>query len=133
MFFSGKNKHYHHIPGRIRIFVPEIYRSKTLSDSLEEYLASIPNLTAVHCNSFTGRALITYNEKKTTLEQILRDINIFQRKQNKARCPVRKEKVDEPEDLPLGLQGYRLAGLVLVVLGIMVNRLLRRGSKVSPP
>ncbi|MEA4925515.1 MAG: HAD-IC family P-type ATPase [Syntrophomonadaceae bacterium] len=133
MFFSGRNKHYHHIPGRIRIFVPEICRNPTLSQALEKHLAGIPDLMAAKCNPATGRALIVYNEKKAARDQILYNIHTFQSNQKKSQPPVRMEKADEPEDLPLGWQGLRLAGLALAVLGLMVNRLLGRGAKSSPP
>jgi ATPase, P-type (transporting), HAD superfamily, subfamily IC len=113
--------------------VPEIYRNRTLSGALEEHLAQVPNLTAARCNPFTGKVLIIYDQNELTLKQVLDDIHIFQKGQHAARLPLRREKVNEPEDLPIGLQTYRLAGLGLIILGLLVRRLFKRGPSVNPP
>jgi cation-transporting P-type ATPase C len=126
------DRHYHHLPGRIRIFVPELYRSPTLCKSLEQDLAARPALRAARCNPFTGRALIIYDDKKAALEQILEAIHDFQSEQKEKRLLLRRTETNEPEDLPLVWQGYRLAGLSLVLAYVLLRRLLRRGSPPAP-
>jgi len=50
----------HHIPGRLRIRVPEAKHNQALLEKLREALLSAPGVEAVDCNPLTGSMLIHY-------------------------------------------------------------------------
>lgn len=51
----------HHIPGRVRIKVPDAKRNPALLEKMREVILSAPGVKTVDCNPLTGSLLIHYS------------------------------------------------------------------------
>jgi hypothetical protein len=51
----------HHIPGRVRIKIPEAKRNRALLERIRESILSAPGVETVDCNPLTGSVLIRYS------------------------------------------------------------------------
>lgn len=60
-----------HIPGRLRIKIPSIYKNSTLASKLCSYLQKNESIYKVTFNTYTSKILVIYNSK----ENLLSDIN----------------------------------------------------------
>jgi hypothetical protein len=49
----------------------------------------------VHCNHYTGKALICYDTEQVTLTKLLKEIQEFQHQIHENRRPVHQEKINE--------------------------------------
>ncbi len=53
----------HHIPGRVRVKVPDAKRHPELLEKLRELIVSAPGVETVDCNPLTGSMLIHYSPR----------------------------------------------------------------------
>jgi len=64
--------HIHHVPGRLRIRIPELKRNPAMADSLITKLESTTGVSSVVANSLTGSVLIHYDDSACDLDSIFR-------------------------------------------------------------
>lgn len=62
--------HIHHVPGRLRIRIPELKRNPAMADSLKTKLESTSGVRSVIANSLTGSVLIHYDCRVCDLDSI---------------------------------------------------------------
>lgn len=68
--------HVHHVPGRLRIRIPELKRDADKSQAFAKALRGIAGVQVVETNVLTGSLLVYYEEKVTNERAILRVLGI---------------------------------------------------------
>jgi Ca2+-transporting ATPase len=103
---------YHHVPGRLRLFIPELCRNPAAAQDIQNQLSAIAGVQMAAVNISTGRALVIYNASNTSLDTLLLALSKLRRKLRTGRHPGRrpKQNILEPEDDDLQRQTWRLAG-----------------------
>lgn len=61
----------HHVPGRIRVKLPDVKREPAVADRVEEILKGVAGVTAVKVTPLTGSVVILYNPGQTAHGRIL--------------------------------------------------------------
>ena len=135
IYLKMKNSVYivHRQLGRIRIFVPGLYKCKETAETVNRLLAQVEGVYYIHANPLTARVLVTFDEKKCSLEKIVHlivyskhesgtlevastgEMTVFKPVEDK---DLHSRRVIEPEDLPIKRQLFNVAlgGGVLALL-----------------
>ena len=124
----------HLLPGRVRIFVPGLYKWKETAETINRLLAQVEGVYYIHTNPLTARVLVTFDEKKCSIEKIVHllvhskhcgpgTLEAASTGEVTALKPVEDKdlhssRVIEPEDLPISRQLFNVAlgGGVLALL-----------------
>lgn len=61
----------HHVPGRIRIETPFIHENPSNAQQFEADMKVIIGILSIKTDHFTGSAIILYDEKTITYEQVV--------------------------------------------------------------
>lgn len=61
----------HRLPGRLRLDIPDMVYQQIVAYQLQTYLETIDGIQEAACNSFTGRALIRFDERVLSAPQIM--------------------------------------------------------------
>jgi heavy metal translocating P-type ATPase len=141
----------HCLPGRVRISISGLRGNRPFARSLEKTLQRNENVYHVKANPQTGKALILFDSKKISQQEVLAEVNkdvyyILQRvapidvrqKWNQRRTEAkRRHETFEPEDLPVEVQVVRVVVTGGILLGLILKRcfwkksLLAFSSKVN--
>jgi hypothetical protein len=62
----------HHVPGRLRVRVPEVRRNPTAAASLEQVLQDTPGVRSVEARELTGSVVILYDRSRTNAIAVVR-------------------------------------------------------------
>lgn len=65
-------RHFHLLPGRLRISVPGLLSNQSLANMLARRLGKLPGVKAAHVNPLSGRVLIYFEPRKTDLQLLLK-------------------------------------------------------------
>jgi hypothetical protein len=64
--------HYiHHVPGRLRIRIPQLKRDAVHAEAAEAFVLAIEGVTAARANSVTGSIILTYQRDVVSAGTIL--------------------------------------------------------------
>lgn len=65
----------HHLPGRVRLSVPGIYRRPGAAEALEDRLLAMPGVLGTRANAYTARVLVHYDPARTTARAVLEAVD----------------------------------------------------------
>ncbi len=66
---------HHHVPGRLRMRIPDLKMRPALAAQLAESVRGLPGIHAVETNSFTGGLLIHYDRDCASSRAFWRDMH----------------------------------------------------------
>ncbi len=61
----------HHVPGRLRVKLPDLKRDPAAAERVERLLKEIPGVTAVKVTPLTGSVVVLYDSGQTAHDRIL--------------------------------------------------------------
>jgi len=62
------NNYFHHIPGRVRVRMPELKANARGAQNFQEVMQQIPGVASVEINLLTGSVLVHYDGSSATAE-----------------------------------------------------------------
>lgn len=66
------SNHVHHVPGRLRVRVPELKHCAPKAAALRSELSAIAGITEVECHVVTGSVIVYYKPESTDLTMVRR-------------------------------------------------------------
>lgn len=114
----------HHLPGRLRLKVPNLRGNQRLAAVIDEQLMTMPGVTSVRANPRTGKVLVYFNSLRTDHNSIIIRVDEIQNAGTNAiqpqyhQYPKNLIPFREPEELSLGRQVLQVmfSGAVLLLL-----------------
>lgn len=64
------SNHVHHVPGRLRVRIPELKHCAAKAVALRSELSAIPGITEVECHVVTGSVIVYYKPESTDLRPV---------------------------------------------------------------
>lgn len=114
--------HYvHHVPGRLRIKLPELKRNPQLAAAIETTVLNMPGVVGARINAVTGSLLVHYDGRLTTQSDLLHALPLPRAAGD--RCPVCAGSATTAAD-------SATAGLGTKVLGMAVEKALEHSARV---
>jgi len=55
------NPDFHHIPGRLRVRIPQVKRNEAAAQAVQRRLTGLPGVTSARANVVTGSVTVTYD------------------------------------------------------------------------
>lgn len=65
------NPDFHHIPGRLRVRIPQVKRNEALAEAVQRRLAGLPGVTSTRANVVTGSVTVTYDPAAVTGDSLI--------------------------------------------------------------
>lgn len=87
----------HHLPGRLRVRVPEVKSDAAFATSLEQRLRSVRGVRAAQANPLTGSVLVHYDRARS--RSVFGALNSMAAVSTSALTPVSKPVLSRQTDL----------------------------------